>query len=163
MSMKLSRQEILLHSMEFAFQRDGWNPPLMKALEGLNERQANWRPETGVSNTILEIVTHLIFYKEQLLQRLLGFEPSEPSSNDVTFTASGEQTWEQVVAKLIKVHQDIQSCLNDLQDEDLDRPFPHFPIGGQLLTLAMHDTYHTGQIILFRKLQGSWPSNRDYS
>ncbi|XEC94085.1 DinB family protein [Paenibacillus tarimensis] len=160
--MKLSRQEILLFSMDFAFQKEGWNPPLTKALEELDEAKANWRPEPE-ANTIREIVTHLIFYKEQLLQRLQGLEPSEPSSNDVTFNSSGEQTWEQTVARLIKVHQDIQCYLKDLQDEDLDRPMPHIPIGGQVLTLAMHDTYHTGQIILLRKLQGSWPSKRKYN
>ncbi|WP_028608630.1 DinB family protein [Paenibacillus harenae] len=161
--MKLSRQEILLHGLEFAFQKEGWNPPLMKALEGINEGQADWRPETGASNTIREIVTHLIFYKEQLLQRLQGIESPDPSSNEVTFTASTEQSWEQTVAKLIKVHHDIQGCLKDLMDEDLDRPLSHFPIGGQMLTLAMHDVYHTGQIILLRKLQGSWPTNRNFA
>lgn len=151
-----------MHSLEFAFQQEGWNPPLMKALEGLEEGQADWRPEIGASNTIREIATHLLFYKEKLLQSLRGLESPEPTSNDATFAEGGEPIWEQAVARLIQVHQDIQGCLKELQDEELDRPMPHFPIGGQVLTLAMHDSYHTGQIVLLRKLQGSWPSNREF-
>lgn len=58
---------------------------------------------------------------------------------------------------LIQVQRGIQDWLKSFQDDDLDRPMPQVPIGGQLLTLSMHDIYHTGQIVLLRKLQGTWP------
>jgi uncharacterized damage-inducible protein DinB len=164
MNMKLSRHDILLLSWDFALERESWNPPLAKVLEGLNEEQANWRPETGTSNTIRETVNHLIFYKEQLLQRLKGMEPSQPERNGDTFITKVEEPedWEQTVARLIAVHHGIRSYLSGFQDDDLDRPLPQVPIGGQVLTLVMHDAYHTGQIVLLRKLQGSWPSSRDF-
>lgn len=157
--MKMSRQDILLHSMAFAFQMEAWNPPLMKTLEGLTEEQVNWLPKTGSTHTIREIVIHLLFYKEQLLQRLQGNDAQEPTSNESTFTAKQDHSWEQILEKLNKVQAELQTCLHALEDEELDRPSPHVPIGGQILTLAMHDVYHTGQIVLLRKLQGTWPIN----
>ncbi len=58
--MKLSRHAILMYSLDFAFQNEGWNPPLRRALEGLSAEQADWRPEIGGAQAIREIVTHLL-------------------------------------------------------------------------------------------------------
>lgn len=157
MYMKWSRQDILMHSMDFAFQLDGWNPPLIRVLEGLDDGLVDWSPTTGSANTIRQIVVHLIFYKEQLLQRLQGVDSPDHVLNEDTFLAYTEHSWEQTVAKLVQVQRAIQVWLQNVQDDDLDRPLPHVPIGGQLLTLTMHDVYHTGQIVLLRKMQGSWP------
>ena len=30
----------------------------------------------------------------------------------------------------------------------------------KLLDIMLHDAYHTGQIMLIRKMQGAWPSER---
>ena len=126
-------------------------------MEGLNDELVDWSPESATANTIRQIVTHLIFYKKQLLQSLQGVESQKKISNEDTFSANTAQSWEQTVTDLIQVQQGIQECLKIFQDDDLDCPMPQVPIGGQLLTLSMHDVYHTGQIVLLRKLKGTWP------
>lgn len=34
--------------------------------------------------------------------------------------------------------------------------------GEEVMSLILHDAYHTGQIVLVRKLQGSWPGTRRF-
>ncbi|RAP74309.1 DinB family protein [Paenibacillus montanisoli] len=159
----MGRKDILLHSWGVVMEEEGWHPPLVQALEGVTETQADWRPEGGASNTIRETVHHLTFYKERLLQRLKGLEPAPYNGNTNTFQNSDpSMDWEQAIAKLVAVHREINGYLTDFQDADLDKPLPETPVGGQLLSLALHDAYHTGQIILLRKLQGSWPGSREF-
>jgi uncharacterized damage-inducible protein DinB len=154
--MKLSRQEIVFHSLAFASHLDGWNPSLKRALTGLTAEQADWTPSIGDVHSIRALVRHLIFYKKQLLDRIQGIESVDSESNQATFKGQQDSPWEQLVAELFAVQDALLEYLQQLQDEALDRPLPHVPLGGQLLTLAMHDVYHTGQMVLIRKMQGSW-------
>ena len=162
--MGMSRKDIVQIYWASALDQEGWYPPLVKALQGLSEEQADWRPDVGPANSIRETVDHLIFYKEQLLKRLQGQDPPDPPSNDATFAGDDVQDrdWERTVARLVEVHRAIAAHAANGGEEGLDRPLPEVPLGGQMLTLAMHDAYHTGQIIQLRKLQGSWPARTHY-
>ena len=122
-------------------------------------------PDGKSSHTIGELVNHLLYYKKRFIFRLEQKEwTSKIGSNDDTFQTtqySTPEAWNHALAELGSVHQNIRAKLVGLEDRDLDSPLPKDPIGGQVLSLLMHDAYHTGQIILIRKLYGSWPGVRD--
>jgi len=70
-------------------------------------------------------------------------------------------TWDKLVEALASVHGQIQAKIVALPDDKLASKLPDDPIDQQIMTLATHDAYHTGQIILIRKLYGSWPGVRE--
>ena len=161
----MQRKEILIHGWDFAYDVEGWYPPLKASLKDVDLKQAQWRPDGKASHTIGELVNHLLFYKKRFLFRLERKEWTKKiGSNDDTFQTTQYATsdaWNHALSELQSVQQDIRVKLVGLEDRDLDSPLPKDTIGGQVLSLFMHDAYHTGQIILIRKLYGSWPGVRD--
>jgi len=46
-----------------------------------------------------------------------------------------------------------------LSEADLERSLPDIgTVAESLAAWTLHDAYHAGQIILIRKMQGSWPA-----
>ncbi|NOV02143.1 DinB family protein [Paenibacillus planticolens] len=161
----MNKIELLLHGWDSCYEKEDWYPPLTDALKGLTVEQANWRPAGEHVNTIWETVHHLIFYKERLLYRMTGQETEYPdSTNDDTFVVedSSSEAWEETLARLQAVHQGIRERMARWEESDFEHIYPNrmHPSGSWVNSLILHDAYHTGQIMLIRKLQGSWPSRR---
>ncbi|UFJ41381.1 DinB family protein [Brevibacillus humidisoli] len=164
----MNRMELLLHQLEITYDKEDWYPPLVPALAGVTAEQASWRPPGAAVNTIGETVNHLLFYKERVLQRLRGSEPtSTAANNDETFSAGAaadaEQSWQETLNRLQDVHQQIRETLAGMDDNSFDQPIPQTPMGILMTSILLHDAYHTGQIIQLRKLQGSWPTSRTFA
>jgi uncharacterized damage-inducible protein DinB len=164
----MNKIELLLHGWDSCYEKEDWYPPLTDALNELSAEQANWRPEGEHVNTIWENVHHLIFYKERLLKRITGEESDYPEglTNDDTFVVGSisEGAWQKTLAHLKFVHQEIRDRIAGWEEEDFEHLFSNRSqsVGRWVNSLIMHDGYHTGQIILIRKLQGSWPSQRSF-
>ncbi|WP_251037410.1 DinB family protein [Paenibacillus albidus] len=140
-------------------------PPLSDALEGVNSEQAGWKPQGAAGNSIWETVNHLTYYKDRLLRKLKGLEQEpQPDSNDDTFTVkeSGEEAWQKAVARLKSIHAQLREVIEALEEGAYDWGGAGHAPGEEVMSLILHDAYHTGQIVLLRKLQGSWPSTRRF-
>ncbi len=163
----MNRMELLRHELELTFDKEGWYPPLADALKGITATQASWRPSGEAANTIWEIVNHMLFYKERLLQRVQGLESvNTANSNDDTFAVDAspddEEAWQATVARAERIHRELDDVLATMSDEDFDRPGTHTPLGLSAFNIIMHDAFHTGQIVQIRKWQGSWPARRSF-
>jgi uncharacterized damage-inducible protein DinB len=162
----MNKIELLLHGWDSCYESEDWYPPLTDALKELTAEQANWRPQGEHVNTIWENVHHLIFYKERLLKRMTGEESDYPEglTNDDTFAVDStlEADWHETLAALKSIHQGIRHRIAAWEEEEFEHIFPNRSqsVGSWVHSLIMHDSYHTGQIMLIRKLQGSWPSQR---
>ncbi len=159
----MDRKSILLQYWQLAAESEGWYPPYADALNGVDASLASWKPEGNAANTIWETVTHVTHFKERLLRRIQGLPDQEIGSNDDTFIVkgSGEADWQEAVARLFAAHRELYRRLEGMEETDLDMPQDR-PIGVQFLDLIVHDAYHTGQIILIRKLKGAWPAHRSF-
>ena len=160
----MSQIQVLLQRWDECFGQEDWYPPLVPALEGVTAEEAAWKPEGEAVNSIWENVNHLLYYKEYHLQRMRGENPDfKASSNDETFSnvEDGDEAWQKTVDRLKQVHGEIRSFLSGLSDSELNAPFPTRPLASLIHSLMMHDAYHTGQIIMLRKLKGSWPASRN--
>lgn len=160
----MNRKDIVLHLWDTTYDVEGWHPPLKDALENLDHEGALWRPHKDAHN-IWELLNHLICYKDRFICRLedKSFEP-DITDNEQTFQrgiGTTEEEWQGRVSHLAHIQTVIRDKVSALSDTDLDKPLPDAPIGGQMLSLASHDSYHTGQIMFLRKLQGLWPQKRD--
>lgn len=159
----MTRKDILLHAWDFS-ESEGWYPPLFHALDGVDFETASWRPQGVAANTIWETVMHLAFFKDRLLHRFDGRDWTEALTNDSTFTVNGNSPadWEADKERIHQLHRDLRDRIAASTDADLDLTFHDAPAGAQVLDLVVHDAYHTGQIILVRKLKGAWPERRSF-
>ncbi|WP_409177420.1 DinB family protein [Brevibacillus fortis] len=163
----MNRKDLLLHGWECTYDKEDWYPPLKEALSGVSAAEASWRPVGEAANTIWENVSHLLYYKERLLHRLLGTEfPGSAETNDDTFIPSGgpddEDAWQATIMQMESVHRNIREKLSLLTDEELNQTATYTPIYQTVMSLVLHDAFHTGQIVQIRKLHGSWPARRSY-
>ncbi|KAF9130798.1 hypothetical protein BGX30_013367 [Mortierella sp. GBA39] len=161
----MSQTQVLLQRWDECFGQEDWYPPLVPALEGVTAEEAAWKPEGEAVNSIWENVNHLLYYKEYHLKRMRGENPDfKASSNDETFSnlEDGDEAWQKTVDRLKKAHGEIRSFLSGLSDSELNAPFPTRPLSSLIHSLMMHDAYHTGQIIMLRKLKGSWLASRSF-
>ncbi|AEI39355.1 DinB family protein [Paenibacillus mucilaginosus] len=162
----MNKTDLLLHGWDHCIDREDWYPPLRDVLKDMTEEEASWRPEGAAANTIRENLEHLLFYKERLLKRLTGEETEYPDgvTNDDTFRpeTSGEASWDAVFSRLEKVHAAIRQEIASLSDGDWENRTPGKPLDLWVKALTLHDAYHTGQIVLLRKLRGSWPARRSF-
>lgn len=135
-------------------ERGPWHPALEPALFGLEAEQAAWRP-AGERNSIHMIVRHLILWKRALLADIGGDTPDlrEVSAADWKPLETDPAAWERDVAELTRLHRETREAAADAAS---GRILPAFKtqLDRTLLYLAAHDAYHTGQIMLLRKLQG---------
>ncbi|MDN4524649.1 DinB family protein [Fictibacillus fluitans] len=159
----MSKFELLLGEMRHAYDQRDWHEPLKPALEGLSVQQASWRPEGGHVNTIWETANHLLYYKRQLLHYLKGEKLSDPAqTNNETFLVHSPhdaEAWQQTVSRIEEVQQELLNIIGTKDDEEFDTLLPEGdPMGNYISSLIRHDSFHTGQIVQLRKLQGSWPS-----
>jgi uncharacterized damage-inducible protein DinB len=153
----MNRKDVLIQAWQIANEKESWFAPVRKALENVDVAQASWKPE-GIEgfNSIQEITHHLLYYKSRFLSRLTGSEFESVTDNEATFVTSSSRNWEEIRDTLFDTNTQILEYLLTLYDSDLDALKPKAAIGQQVLDLATHDTYHAGQIVLIRKLQGKW-------
>src|SRR4029079_10105667 len=151
-------KEILLEQFAACYDENGWFVALLNALEGVTADQAAWKPE-NVYNSIWENVNHLIFWNERWLQRYRGeLNKPEDVENKGTFH-SGETDWQAPLEKLDAVMAEWREKLRSIDEDKLASPVNseyHAPWRSPLAHQNIHNAYHIGQIVLLRKLQGSW-------
>lgn len=161
----MQSKDILVAGWEETYDKEGWYPPLRAALNGVDYQHSLWQAPGKAAHTIAELVEHLLYYKKRFLYRLERKSwPYAINTNDESFLSTFDRSpgrWKKTVDELAMVHKQIQEKMIDLTDTDLDLKLPDTAVGGQILTLIMHDAYHTGQIIFIRKLYGSWPAIRE--
>jgi uncharacterized damage-inducible protein DinB len=160
--------KMFLEQLDIHCYNNEWFASMEQALHGVTAAEAAWT-SSGISNSIWQIVNHLIFWNEDVIHRIKGTENKHNlETNDETFGNPGdpedEMGWGQTVQRLYEVMNKLKTVIADLDDEKLTAPYaPNSPSIGRLLSnIMMHDTYHLGQIVLLRKLQSSW-SGVDWS
>lgn len=159
--MSQSRLSLLTELRSLSWNKEGgWTVTLNEALSGLTAADANRPPhEDGMS--VRQVLRHLNFFNEQLLCRLTG-RPFEltADSNDATFgqaeDGSDEAGWQAEIARAERVADGLKTTFAGLTEDALDQPFGSSTLGDYLTNWIMHDAYHTGQIVLIRKLLGVW-------
>ncbi|MFS0869003.1 DinB family protein [Paenibacillus xylanilyticus] len=155
--------DVLVIQKEDTWDQCNWIVPLSKALEGLTADQAAWIPPSG-GLTIWQLVNHMYYYNERILERLQGQAPSVPAaeSNEATFGKPGDPLdqvgWSQLVERTTKLAEQLHDNLVTLQDSRLEEAYldSEQNWAQTLARWVLHDAYHAGQIVLLRRQQGSW-------
>lgn len=162
-------KETLLRQFDRCWNENGWFVAVRNAVEGVSAEQAAWRPE-GTDNTIWESLAHLTYYNHAYLQRFKGVEfQYDTDDNDATFAQADsptEEGWRVEVEKFDRMMNEFRELLETSDESKFDELVPTNTSRKWWEVIAdinAHNAYHGGQILLLRKLQGSWNPQKGVS
>jgi len=164
----MTTKELLLEQFTECYDENAWFVALKNALQNLTAEQAAWKPENS-DNSIWETLSHLNFYNEAYLKRFKGIEYEYPvSSNDETFSSdetASEEAWGREVERFVSVMSEWRTLLEAADETKFDEAVPNkeTPWSALVSHINTHNAHHGGQIVLLRKLQGSWDAAKGVS
>ncbi len=174
----MTAKEILLEQFNVCFDENGWFVALKNALRNLTAEQAAWKPD-GLDNSIWGIVAHLNFYNERYLRRFKGESlPASTLENSETFSTRenrktfagadelSEANWQTEVAKFDAVMSEWRKAIETADEEKLAQAVSKendSPWWDVISNINTHNAHHGGQIVVIRKLQGSWDASKGVS
>ena len=146
----LARRE-LARFREDTFARRNWgHQGLRAALRGLSLEEARWTPGRGV-HSVWEQINHVAYWKHYVLERVRG----RSRQTNQAWPPAGRTAAEldRAIAALARLHRDLRDAVLELSPEAFEvGGGPRYSTTQLLLGEAAHDAYHTGQILLTRKL-----------
>lgn len=132
-----------------------------QAVQGLTYKQVGIRVE-DVPHTIWELIEHIRIAQDDILEFCKNADYKALDwPNDYWPEKSKPDSQEQFEASVQSVQKGIEEMRKQIRDPrtDLLQPFSHGD-GQTLFREAMlivdHNAYHIGQIVLIRRLLGSW-------
>jgi uncharacterized damage-inducible protein DinB len=154
-------KELVLEHLAYTFEKEAWQPPLGKAIDGLNAQQAAWKPAPE-RHSIWQIVRHVTHWKKSVLQALDGktLDYKDLERTDWREATGDDAAWDADVKALHEVTGALDERVRSSDDEGLAELMPTYvglssaPKASRLVRMATHDIYHSGQIRYIRALQG---------
>jgi uncharacterized damage-inducible protein DinB len=135
--------------------------PIEAALKGLKPGLRNVRPSEGL-HSVYEEIAHMRIAQEDILRYALDAGWKSPPWPEGYWPRDNEgltaERWEESVARFFADLEEVRVLSRD-SGYDLTAPIPHGEgrtYLRQILLVADHNAYHTGQIVLTRKLLGNW-------
>lgn len=165
----MTTKEILLEQLTVCYDENGWFVALKNALRNLSAEQAIWKPE-NLDNSIWEILAHLNFYNERYLKRFKG-ESIPPSNleNSETFAgaeSASEADWQREVERFDRVMSEWRDLIESADEEKLAQAVSaenQSPWREVISNINTHNAHHGGQVVVLRKIQGSWDASKGVS
>jgi len=143
-------QKLLLSEFKTTYDVKDWFVPLNVAIDGISAEQANWTDSSG-NHSVGQLAHHLLFWNERVLKQLRK-EPVDAfdDNNDATFTRFSPADWEELKRNLDEVMQGYVTLISTANEKDLAA------WASTLSHVSTHNAYHIGEMVIIRKLQGSW-------
>ncbi|MED4205385.1 DinB family protein [Neobacillus mesonae] len=139
-----------------------WYVPFSESVADLSDEEAFWKPNDE-SNSIAEIVQHLLYWNETWQKRYKKFHVNAVtpiSDNNESFIITENKSFDDLKKCLLTVLLQWQDLLTE---EKVENDVNGFPVTAKwwavLGNLSTHNAYHIGQIVYIRKLQKSWKTN----
>jgi len=165
----MTTKEILLAQFTACYDENGWFIALKNAVKNLTAEQAIWKTE-NLDNSIWEILSHLNFYNEAYLKRFKGIEYAYPTNdNSATFSSAEnatEEAWQAEIEKFDSIMTEWRSLLEAAESGKFDESVSETnksAWGSLIAHVNTHNAHHGGQIVVLRKLQGSWDAKQGVS
>lgn len=143
--------------------RSAYHAPVGKAIDGLTAAQAFWRPAPE-RHSIWQNVMHMAYWREYFIRAIEG-DPAFPSPAELEVhnwprhpDPADEGAWAKARQRLEATQERLVALLRSLPPERLEAPvWGDEPLAQGIVHYMRHDSYHVGQIMLLRALQGLSP------
>ena len=134
--------------------------PITRALNDITAELAG-TTTAGAPYTIYQLLKHMSYWQVFLLTYLEGGKPELPShvmdSWPTSDCPASEEDWEAIIQSFLQgVDRACEIARTSQLDETLEK-FPTETKAGILRNIASHNSYHLGEIILLRRMNGDWP------
>lgn len=160
---------LLLCLIDEAYDKTAWHGPnLRSSIRRVPVEQAVWRPGRGRRN-LAEIVVHCAYWKYAVRRRIRGDKRgSFPLKGSNWFTLPGRLTdaqWRDYVALLDEQHRLLREAIAAAPSSRLSTTRSGKSVlMAHVYGIALHDTYHTGQIrtikVLYKQATGAKKTSR---
>ncbi len=141
--------------------------PPAHVVEALDEDIVH-RPLAGAPHTIYEEIWHLAFWQEVSLAWIGGSALPYPEHASVGFPSAAQtraETWNELQQRFLRgtVAAAAASEAAETTTVMIECPTSHgrpariMSIADQLISLAAHNAYHLGRVVLLRQIAGAWP------
>ena len=158
----LSAKATLIEQFTACYDENGWFVSLKNALKNLTVEQAVWKAE-NLDNSIWKILSHLNFYNEAYLKRFKGMTVDYSGiENSETFSSAetvSEEVWQAEIEKFDSIMSEWRSLLEAADESKFGEAVSATNPSAWSSIIAhvnAHNAHHGGQIVVLRKLQGSW-------
>lgn len=165
----MTTKEFLIDQFTSNYDTDGWFVALGNTVKGLSAADAAWKPD-GVDNSIWGIIRHLNFYNERYLKRFKGETVEEfEFENSETFagvSSVSEEDWQAEIERFDWVMSSWRSAFEAANEERFGQSFSEDKqesLAEIIGLINTHHAHHGGQIVILRKLQGSWDASKGVS
>lgn len=148
----------LANQIRRAFDGEAWHgDALIEVLSNVTAAQAAARPIKN-AHTIWEILLHIAAWDGAVLRRIGGATVN--LSDDENFPAIPDTSgaaWRKAVEYARRVHDDLVQGVKAFPDARLServsgKDQPYYDYFYMFAGIAQHETYHTGQIVLLKKM-----------
>jgi hypothetical protein len=143
---------LLLDIVREAYDGKAWHGPNLRAvLRGVNANQAFWRP-TPERHSAWELMLHCAYWKFAAWRRLTGARGVKfprAGKNFIAMPEPTERAWREDLQLLADSHGMLLDAIAELPKKTLASR------ARMVYGVAMHDTYHAGQIRLMMRLYGA--------
>ena len=131
---------------------------VLGSLRGVSPEEAAWKPGSD-RHTIWELALHIAYWKYAVWRRITGEQKGGfgrgPSNWPAVPTPADARAWDSDRALLRREHERLIEAVATLDPAHLDRKpggrgkWTHADL---ILGIVLHDTYHTGQIQMLKRL-----------
>lgn len=140
-------------------------------LEALSGDLAH-RVISGVPHTVYQELWHLAFWQQMTLDWISGVETAYPAKTSDPFPDKGQtaaEPWPELCRRFLNGTDQAAAVTNDSArlattvrcPSRPGQPIRLMSVQDQLISLAAHNAYHLGRIVLLRQLLGTWPPPSD--
>jgi uncharacterized damage-inducible protein DinB len=141
--------------------------PPRSILQSISDKTAQEKPSAAAGappHSIYDEVWHMAFWQEISLDWVQGKPTPYPVHAAEGFPANCDESWDDLRERFLAGTQNAAAIANDTERLDLEVPCPRhdeplriMTVREQLESLAAHNGYHLGRIVLLRQLLDSWP------
>ncbi len=156
-------KEVLLKQFSDCYDKDAWFVAVRNTLEGVTAEQAAWKPD-GTDNSIWESLAHISYYNNAYLQRFKGIDYKyEVANNDEPSTRARPIAGKPKPRFDHERMAELLETADEAKFEEIATSQEHRKWRDLIVDMNAHSAHHGGQIVLLRKLQGSWNSGEGVS
>lgn len=138
--------------------------PPRNILQSLDSKAVLAKPHPGIPHPIYAEVWHMAFWQEISLDWVQGKPSPVPEHAAGGFPSDTKEPWDSLRDRFLSGAQNAAAIANDRDGLEtrvacptFDDPQRIMTIRDQLESLAAHNAYHLGRIVLIRQLLNLWP------
>ncbi len=141
---------LLLQELHETHNQKNWFVSGKDATAGLTAEQSTWTQGKG-NHSVGQLLYHLNYWNSEVLAQLKGEKPnSQNVNNDDTFTKYDAKNWNDEIKKFDDIMGGMEKIVEGADDAKLAK------MASVISRVAEHNAYHIGEMVVVRKLQGSW-------